>query len=338
MMNTAYDAGCTGEDNRMSDILLETRDIKKHFPVTKGIVFRKQVGSIKAVDGVSFTINRGETFGLVGESGCGKTTIAKIILLLEKLTSGSILFEGRDIQRLSGMELRHHHKTVQAVFQDPYGSLSPRMRVGRIISEPVRVNNALPKQAIRERVAELLELVGLNADGADRYPHEFSGGQRQRIAVARAISLNPALVILDEPISALDVSVRAQIMNLLKDIQDGLKLTYLLIAHDLAVVKHMSSKIGVMYLGKLVELADRRELYQNPLHPYTQALLSAALPSHPDVRRDEIVLSGEVPSPLTPPPGCRFHPRCSRAKSICSEEEPVLMDSGGGHQLACHLS
>lgn len=254
---------------------------------------------------------------------------------LEEITAGSIFFEGKDIQRLSTSELKSHHRSVQAVFQDPYASLSPRMKVGNIIGEPIRVNQALPGRAIRERVAELLDLVGLSTRGADLYPHELSGGQRQRIAVARAIALNPKLVILDEPVSALDVSVRAQIMNLLKDVQDRLKLTYLLIAHDLAVVKHMSNHIGVMYLGKLVEVAASRELYKSPLHPYTRALLSAALPSHPDIQQKEIILQGEVPSPLHPPPGCRFHPRCERAIPVCSQIEPELRNLGGGHQVAC---
>jgi oligopeptide transport system ATP-binding protein len=315
---------------------LKTENLKKYFPVTHGLVLTRQVGAVRAVDGVSFAIHRGETFGLVGESGCGKTTSARLILGLEEITAGSIFFEGKDIQLLSTSELKSHHRSVQAVFQDPYSSLSPRMKVGNIIGEPIRVNQALPGRAIRDRVAELLDLVGLSTKGADLYPHELSGGQRQRVAVARAIALNPKLVILDEPVSALDVSVRAQIMNLLKDVQDRLKLTYLLIAHDLAVVKHMSNHIGVMYLGKLVEVAQSRELYKNPSHPYTRALLSAALPSHPDSQQNEIILQGEVPSPLHPPPGCRFHPRCERAKPICSQMEPELRDRGDSHQVACH--
>jgi oligopeptide transport system ATP-binding protein len=319
----------------LPELLLKTENLKKHFPVTRGLIFTRQVGAVRAVDGVSFGIHRGETFGLVGESGCGKTTSARLILRLEEITAGSIFFEGKDIQRLSTSELKSHHRSVQAVFQDPYSSLSPRMKVGNIIGEPIRVNQALRGRAIRERVAELLDLVGLSTRGVDLYPHELSGGQRQRIAVARAIALNPKLVILDEPVSALDVSVRAQIMNLLKDVQDRLKLTYLLIAHDLAVVKHMSNHIGVMYLGKLVEVAESRELYKNPLHPYTRALLSAALPSHPDIQQKEIILQGEVPSPLHPPPGCRFHPRCERAKPVCSQIEPELRNLGSGHQVAC---
>ena len=321
----------------MGEVLLEVRDLKKHFPVAKGLVFMRQIGAVKAVDGVSFTVNKGETFGLVGESGCGKTTVSRLILLLEKPTSGSILFSGKDILELSPSELRKYRSSVQAVFQDPYSSLSPRMRVGDIISEPLVINNNLSRKVIKERVAELLTLVGLNAYCAGLYPHEFSGGPRQRIAVARAIALNPSLLILDEPVSALDVSVRAQIMNLLKDLHEMLKLAYVLIAHDLAVVKHMSDRIGVMYLGKLVEIAESEELYQHPLHPYTQALLSAALPTHPDIQRKEIILPGGVPSPLNPPAGCRFHPRCLEAMPDCSQSEPELQEIGAGHRVACHL-
>jgi len=321
----------------MGEILLEARDVKKHFPVIKGLVLAKQVGAIKAVDGVSFTINKGETFGLVGESGCGKTTTARLILLLEGITSGTIIYDGKDITQLAGTELKKYRASVQAVFQDPYSSLSPRMRVGSIIAEPIIVSDTLPRERIKERVAELLGVVGLRSDGAELYPHEFSGGQRQRIAVARALAPNPSLIILDEPVSALDVSIRAQIMNLLHDIQQKIGVTYLLIAHDLAVVKHMSNRIGVMYLGKLVEIAESEELHSHPFHPYTQALLSAALPSHPDDKREEIILPGEVPSPLNPPPGCRFHPRCFNAKPVCSQEEPPLKEVTSGHLVACHL-
>jgi len=321
----------------MSDILVEATDLTKHFPVTRGIIFSKQIGAVKAVDGIDFTIDKGETFGLVGESGCGKTTTGKLILLLEKTTRGTINFDGKDIGELDKIGLREYRGKVQAVFQDPFSSLSPRRRVGEIIAEPIVVNNSLPKEAIPDRVAEVLKVVGLRSDQANLYPHEFSGGQRQRIAVARALALNPSLIILDEPVSALDVSIRAQIMNLLQQIQQQFGLTYLLIAHDLAVVKHMSNRIGVMYLGKLVETAESRELHRNPLHPYSEALYSAALPSHPDHQRDEIILPGEVPSPLNPPAGCRFHPRCSYAKSICSEEEPILKGTGGTHKVACHF-
>jgi oligopeptide/dipeptide ABC transporter ATP-binding protein len=321
----------------MSERLVEIRELKKHFPVMKGVIFQKPIGWVKAVDGVSYTIDTGETLGLVGESGCGKTTTSKLLLMLEKPTSGAIIFRGRDIQTLGKDELRAYRRGVQAVFQDPFSSLNPRIRVGDIISEPVLVNEPLPKAQMRERVQELLRLVGLNPNAANLFPHEFSGGQRQRIAIARALSLNPSLIILDEPVSALDVSIRAQIMNLLQDLQQQFGLSYLLIAHDLAAVLHLSTNIVVMYLGKIVEYGSSDELRHKPLHPYTQALFSAALPSHPDEQREEMVIAGEVPSPLNPPSGCRFHPRCPFAKPICSEIEPVLRAATHGHQVACHL-
>jgi oligopeptide transport system ATP-binding protein len=315
------------------EVLLEVKELTKYFPVVKGIIFSKVIGVLKAVDAINFSIGKNETFGLVGESGCGKTTTAKLILMLEEITRGTILFKGKDIGQLSGPDLKNYRRLVQAVFQNPYGSLSPRMRVGDIIAEPLVVNNSLSKK----EVTHALEVVGLGGEKGDLYPHEFSGGQRQRIAVARALILNPSLIVLDEPVSALDVSIRAQIINLLIDIQRQFGISYLLIAHDLAVVKHMSHRIGVMYLGKLVEVAESEMLHKNPLHPYTRALHSAALPSHPDEQREEIILPGEVPSPLNPPPGCRFHPRCSEAEAICQEETPVLVDVGGGHLVACHL-
>ncbi len=321
----------------MADVLVEAINLKKHFPVTKGIILMKQVGAIKAVDGVDFRINKGETFGLVGESGCGKTTTSKLILLLEKATSGSILYKGKDITALSGSELKKHRTSVQAVFQDPFSSLSPRMKVGSILAEPMTVNNILSRKEIKERIAELLYLVGLRRDGADLYPHEFSGGQRQRIAIARALSSQPDLIILDEPVSALDVSIRAQIINLLCDIQKRLAVTYMLIAHDLAVVQHMSTKIGVMYLGNIVEIAESEELYFKSVHPYTKALLSASLPLHPADQREEIILPGEVPTPFNPPSGCKFHPRCFKARPICAQESPPLREISSDHLVACHI-
>lgn len=322
----------------MSETLLEVRGIKKHFPVTRGVVMMKQIGAIKAVDGIDFTINKGETFGLVGESGCGKTTTAKLILLMEEVTSGTIRYNGRDISHLKGADLKTHRGVVQAVFQDPNSSLSPRMRVGNIIAEPIVVGkNPPPKKNVKERVSELLTLVGLRPEAADLYPHEFSGGQRQRIAIARALAPNPDLIVLDEPVSGLDVSIRAQIMNLLRDLQDRLGVSYLLIAHDLAVVQHMSTWIGVMYLGTLVEVARGEDLHINPVHPYTKALLSAALPDHPAKQREAIILPGEPPTPFNPPEGCKFHPRCFRAQEICSRQTPPLREIGDGHLVACHL-
>ncbi len=321
----------------MNEKLLEIRDLKKHFPVTKGVIFQKIIGLVKAVDGVSYTINSGETLGLVGESGCGKTTTSKLILMLDKPTGGSIIFRGRDIQTLDRRELKTYRRGVQAVFQDPFSSLNPRIRVGDIIAEPLVVNEALPKAEVKERVQELLRFVGLSPNAVNLFPHEFSGGQRQRIAIARALSLNPSLIVLDEPVSALDVSIRAQIMNLLQDLQQQFGLSYLLIAHDLAAVLHLSTTIAVMYLGKIVEFATSDDLRDKPLHPYTQALFSAALPSHPDEQRDEIIIPGEVPSPLNPPSGCRFHPRCPFVMPICSEVEPPLKPTTDGHLVACHL-
>ena len=322
----------------MAEILLEAKGVKKYFPETKGLLIARTVGWLKAVDDISFSISKGETFGLVGESGCGKTTTSKLVLLLEALTSGSILFKGEDVQQFSKIKRKQYRKSIQAVFQDPYSSLSPRLRVKNIVGEPIKVNTDFSANEIMERVKKVLSDVGLNEAAVPyNYPHEFSGGQRQRIAVARAIILEPSIVILDEPVSALDVSIRAQIMNLLKDLQQRLGLSYFLIAHDLAVVKHMSSRIGVMYLGKIVEMADSDELHVHPLHPYTKALYSAALPSHPDIKRQEIILPGEVPSPLSTPSGCRFHPRCTVAIPVCSEIEPTLTEVATGHFVACHL-
>jgi oligopeptide/dipeptide ABC transporter ATP-binding protein len=321
----------------MNAPLLCVRELRKHYPVTAGVIRMREVGSVKAVDGVSFAISKAETVSLVGESGCGKSTTAKCVLRVENPTSGSVQFDGKDIARLSAPERKWFSRSVQAVFQDPFSSLNPRMRVKHIIGEPLVVHETLSRAQRESRVCELLEMVGLPADAATLYPHEFSGGQRQRIAIARALALDPRLVVLDEPVSALDVSVRAQVTNLLQDLQEKLGVSYLLIAHDLAIVQHMSNTVYVMYLGKVVETAQSKELYRNPRHPYTTALLSAALPYDPAQPRDEIILGGEVPSPLDPPPGCRFHPRCPRAMARCSEVEPQLKDMAPGHQVACHL-
>jgi len=316
-------------------LILEARNLTKHFPVRRGL-FARETAVVRAVDDVSFAIEPGKTLGLVGESGCGKTTTAKLVLLLEQPTGGVIRFEGQDLQALDSGSLRDYRRSVQAVFQDPYASLNPRMRVESIIAEPLVTNEPLPSAEVRTRVLRLLEVVGLPERSAGLFPHEFSGGQRQRIAIARALALAPKLVVLDEPVSALDVSIRAQILNLLRDLQARLGLSYLFIAHDLAAVAHMSHTIAVMYLGKIVEVGDADAIAKTLKHPYTEALFSAALPSHPDERRKEIILAGEVPSPLAPPAGCRFHPRCPHAMARCSTEEPTLLPETG-RLVACHL-
>jgi oligopeptide/dipeptide ABC transporter ATP-binding protein len=315
--------------------VLKAERLSKHFRARRGI-FGGERGVVRAVDGISFAIEAGRTLGVVGESGCGKTTTAKLVLGLEVPTGGTIRFEGRDLQGLDAAGRRHYRKSVQAVFQDPYASLNPRMRIDAIIAEPLVTNERLAAAEVRGRVLQLLDLVGLPARAADLFPHEFSGGQRQRIAIARALALSPKLVVLDEPVSALDVSIRAQILNLLRDLQAELGLSYLFIAHDLAAVAHMSHEIVVMYLGQIVESGEARTLARAPKHPYTEALFSAALPSHPDERREEIILPGEVPSPLNPPAGCRFHPRCPHAMARCSQEVPMLADVEG-RLVACHL-
>jgi oligopeptide/dipeptide ABC transporter ATP-binding protein len=316
--------------------LLEVRDLKKHFAVGGGLLGRAQ-GYVKAVDGISFKIDTSQTLGLVGESGCGKTTTSKLILAAEEPTSGTIEFEGRNLGDLSGKALMDYRRKVQVVFQDPYSSLSPRLRVGEIIGEPIRAHERLSGREVQARVQELLALVGLRPDVARLFPHEFSGGQRQRLAIARALSTNARLIVLDEPVSALDVSIRAHIISLLEEIQARLGVSYLFIAHDLAAVSHLSQQTAVMYLGKLVEVANSLELCATPLHPYTKALFAASLPSHPDEPREEIVLAGEVPSALNPPRGCHFHPRCPFVMPRCSEQEPELVEKSPGHRVACFL-
>jgi oligopeptide transport system ATP-binding protein len=322
----------------MADILLEARDMKKYYPVTKGLL-QRTIGYVRAIDGVSFQVEHGKTLSLVGESGAGKTTAAKMILLLEKLTSGTILFEGRDIYKFSKSELKEKYRPrVQSVQQNPWSSMNPRMRVRDIVGEPLVVNTKMKKQEVRSRVTEILAQVGLEERHADLYPHEFSGGQRQRIAVARALALNPDLVVLDEPVSALDVSIRAQIMNLLKDLQAQYQLSYLVIAHNLATVRFMSHSVAIMYLGEIVEYGDTEAVFKQPLHPYTRALISASmltLPEDRDQQAEPIILSGEMPSPLNPPPGCRFHTRCPEAEEICSKEVPEMVEAGD-HWVKCH--
>lgn len=310
--------------------------LKKHFPIRGGI-FSKIVGYVQAVDGVSFHINKGEIMGLVGESGCGKTTVGRLILRLYNPTAGEVYFEGVNISKLSKKEMRNSRRNMQVIFQDPFGSLNPRMTIGNIIGEPLYVHNIAKGKKKEERVVDLLETVGMSSRYMKRYPHEFSGGQRQRIGIARALALNPKLLVCDEPVSALDVSIQAQVINLLEDLQLKFGLTYLFIAHDLSVIKHISGRVAVMYLGKIVELADTEDLYTNPLHPYTEALLSAVPISDPTLDRKRIVLEGDVPSPINPPSGCHFRTRCKYVKPICSEEEPPLIEIVNGHYAACHL-
>jgi len=317
--------------------LIRVRNLKMHFPITRGLLFQRKVGAIKAVDGISFDIKRGETLGLVGESGCGKSTTGRALLQLYRPTSGEVFFEGDNLTKLSGERLRRMRRRMQMIFQDPYASLNPRMTVGDIIGEPLVVHNISSGQSRRERVQELLRIVGLNPYFVNRYPHEFSGGQRQRIGVARALAVQPDFIVCDEPISALDVSIQAQIINLLEELQAQFNLTYLFIAHDLSVVRHISDRIAVMYLGKIVELTGRKELYDKPLHPYTQALLSAVPIPDPVVeeKRRRVILEGDVPSPANPPLGCHFCTRCPVVMDVCKEQEPEFVDVGGGHWVAC---
>ncbi|MEU9075701.1 ABC transporter ATP-binding protein [Kitasatospora sp. NPDC004745] len=330
----------------MAEPILEVRDLVKHYPLTQGILFKRQVGAVKAVDGVSFDLVKGETLGIVGESGCGKSTLAKVLMNLERATAGRVLFKGEDITRLSGAGLKAVRRNIQMVFQDPYTSLNPRMTVGDIIGEPFEIHpEVAPKGDRRKAVQDLLDVVGLNPEYINRYPHQFSGGQRQRIGIARGLALKPELIICDEPVSALDVSVQAQVINLLEQLQGDFGLSYMFIAHDLSIVRHISDRVGVMYLGTMVEIGTEEEIYSYPTHPYTQALLSAVPVPDPTGReqRERILLSGDLPSPANPPSGCRFRTRCWKAEERCSTEVPLLavpalLEGPAAHQAACHFA
>ena len=327
----------------MPEVILSAQDLVKYYPIKKGVL-RRTVGQVKAVDGVSFDLHKGETLGIVGESGCGKSTLGRLLMRLEEPTEGKVIFEGADWSGASGRDMRRMRRDIQIVFQDPYTSLNPRMTVGDIIGEPFEIHkDVVPKGGRRRRVQELLDLVGLNPEHINRYPHQFSGGQRQRIGIARGIALNPKVLVCDEPVSALDVSVQAQVVNLMEKLQDEFGLSYIFIAHDLSIVRHISDRVGVMYLGKMAEIGTDAEIYDHPTHPYTQALLSAVPVPDPTLRgkRDQIVLVGDVPSPANPPSGCRFHTRCWKAQEICSQEEPQLVpraDGAGEHLSACHFA
>jgi peptide/nickel transport system ATP-binding protein/oligopeptide transport system ATP-binding protein len=336
-------AGTTGTTGGGGDALLEVSGLMKYFPVTRGVIFRQKVGAVQAVDKVDFSVPAGQTLGLVGESGCGKTTTGRLLTRLLEPTGGRIMFDGRDITHLSMGKMRPLRRDIQMIFQDPYSSLNPRHTVGGIIGAPLRLQKVKTEHGIKATVQELLELVGLNPEHYNRYPHEFSGGQRQRIGIARTLALRPKLIVADEPVSALDVSIQAQVINLLEDLQNELGLTYVVIAHDLSVVRHISDQVAVMYLGKIVELAGRDQLYAKPRHPYTVALMSAVPVPEPvrvegrRARREHIRLAGDVPSPLNPPPACRFHTRCWKAQEVCRTQEPPLAELVSGHQVACHF-
>jgi peptide/nickel transport system ATP-binding protein len=318
--------------------LLDVRDLEMHFPIKSGVIFDHEIGRVRAVDGVSISVAEGETLGLVGESGCGKSTLCRAILQLLQPTSGSVLFEGQEIVGLSSRELRPLRRQMQMIFQDPYASLNPRKRIGQIVGDPLKLHGLASGEELKKQVHELLERVGLGPEHYNRFPHEFSGGQRQRIGIARALALRPKLIIADEPVSALDVSIQAQIINLLDDLQHDFQLTYIFVAHDLGVIRHVSDRIAVMYLGKIVEIGPADEVYDNPIHPYTLSLLSALPIPDPtaNAAREPLILEGDLPSPADPPPACRFHTRCPYATEICSREEPLLIDHGRGHWAACH--
>ncbi len=326
----------------MTENIIEVRDLVKHYPVTRGVVFKKTIGHVKAVDGVSFDLKAGETLGVVGESGCGKSTLARVLMNLEKPTGGQVLYKGQDISKLSGGALRRLRRQIQLVMQDPYTSLNPRMTVGDLIGEPFEIHpEVAPRGSRRSKVKELLDLVGLNPEHINRYPHQFSGGQRQRIGIARALALRPEVIVCDEPVSALDVSIQAQVMNLLEKLQAEFGLSYVFIAHDLSVVRHLSDRVAVMYLGKMVEVGTEDEIYERPTHPYTQALLSAVPVPDPTVRESKAIirLQGDVPSPVSPPSGCRFRTRCWKAQDVCAQEVPLLqIRPGSDHPSACHFA
>ena len=333
------DAGCAAiapAENESEKYLLQVKNLKKYFPIGKNLLKKNQV-YLKAGDGVSFNLSSGKTVGIVGESGCGKTTMGRTILRLYDVTEGEILFEGRDIAKLKGEALRKVRPSFQMIFQDPYSSLSPRLNVGEIIGEAVRVHNIVPKSDYKDYIIDIMQKCGLQPHYFERYPHEFSGGQRQRICIAKALALKPKLVICDEPVSALDVSIQAQVINLFKDLQEENNLAYVFISHDLSVVEHISDEVGVMYLGNMVEFGKKKDLFDNPMHPYTKALFSAVPVPDPDVKMKRIILEGDIPSPANPPSGCKFHTRCNRCMDICRTVEPVFKDYGDGHSVACHL-